>query len=236
MSDPGWVAEFQAVFNEIHDALCRFTGKQSGTPFHRVMTIYAGRTADWDREAMFLDRARQLRNVLAHDPLEAGGYAAVPTPGFLARLVEIRDDLLSAPTVGALFGKPVLALQGESSLVEVLSLIAENDFSQFPVFEGAEYLGLLTENGITRWLAHRVGDGKLSVRLDQARARDLIREQEVSDVACFVRPMLTLRELRWMFTGHHLLEAVLITEEGQPSTRLLGIATRWDLLRRASRE
>lgn len=55
------------------------------------------------------------------------------------------------------FERKVTALKPEDSLAQVLRLIKETSFSQFSVKEvDGRLRGLLTENGITRWLAHHM--------------------------------------------------------------------------------
>jgi len=58
---------------------------------------------------------------------------------------------------------PIFQKKGEvlglsDSLSTVLRVIEKRYYSQFPVYDGNNFKGLLTENGITRWLAHHVSN------------------------------------------------------------------------------
>jgi len=61
---------------------------------------------------------------------------------------------LSAPElVIPRFQRDVTRISHRDTLVHVLNLVRKNDFSQFPVYREGRFVGLITENGITRWMA-----------------------------------------------------------------------------------
>jgi predicted transcriptional regulator len=130
------------------------------------------------------------------------------------------------------FKRTVTTKQKADTLADVLRSIREHDYSQYPVYDEKTYVGLLTENGITRWLAEHVATQLELVDLSEVSIGTVLRQEEARRMNCqFAGRNSTVAEIRSKFAEHELLEAVLITEKGRPAEKLLGIATRWDLLR-----
>jgi hypothetical protein len=98
------------------------------------------------------------------------------------------------------------------------------------VYSNNRFKGLLTENGITRWLAKHVERADSLVDVNDVFVSELLREEEQRDNCSFVSRDLETEILRIMFRDLEILEAVLITENGQRTEIPLGIATRWDML------
>lgn len=98
------------------------------------------------------------------------------------------------------------------------------------MFERRTFRGLLTENGITRWLAHHLADGVAMFDLKRVRVLELLAEQETTHNVAFVGARTPTNDVRKLFSESDLLEAVLVTRRGSQSRELLGIATRWDIV------
>ena len=72
----------------------------------------------------------------------------------------------------------VESVRSEDSLAQVLRRIAERDYSQFPVYSGTTFQGLLTENGITRWLARHVVSKLSLIELEDITVKQVFPEEE----------------------------------------------------------
>ena len=90
---------------------------------------------------------------------------------------------------------------------------------------------LLTENSITRWLAHHASSGVSHIDLTHVPVKEALKEEEKRPNCKFVPRNMPADEIKTLFAEHEMLEAVLITENGNRSEKLLGIATRWDIIR-----
>jgi predicted transcriptional regulator len=88
----------------------------------------------------------------------------------------------------------------------------------------------LTENGITRWLAHYVSKEMSMVELNDVPVRQVLPEEEKRPNCLFVARDKTVDEAKALFATKELLEAVLITQSGNRTEKLIGIITRWDVL------
>jgi predicted transcriptional regulator len=173
-----------------------------------------------------------LRNVIVHSKVRPNQHLATPSPWVVERIERIRDELTSPGLAIPTFQRDVQTVRTTDTLLHVLTLIRQCDYSQFPVYEDGRFRGLLTENGITRWLAHHVVEARQP--LDQATTvavKGVLGEEEHHKNHQFVRRSMPVDELLATFARQPLVEALLITETGKRTEKLLGLATRWDILR-----
>jgi len=105
------------------------------------------------------------------------------------------------------FQRGVETISIHDTLSRALKIIEARDYSQFPVYEGRRFRGLLTENGVTRWLARHVSQSVSSVMLGDIPVSQVLQNEE-----------------------ERKNQAVLVTASGDETESLLGIATRWDIL------
>ncbi len=223
------VERFETTLNAIHKVLRALIGADGHVPFLESVTRYASARPYWTESAEFLRQIAKLRNFIVHERTRPYGYLAVPVPVVITRLGQIYAELTEPRRAIPVFQRSVVTVGSETRLTEVLHLIATHDFSQFPVYENRVFRGLLTENGITRWVAHHALGGKAIVRLEGVLACELLGDEETRSNVAFVKAITPVADVRLMFSQQGLLEAALFTEAGSESSALLGIATRWDI-------
>ena len=98
------------------------------------------------------------------------------------------------------------------------------------MYEEKRFRGLLTENGVTRWLAHHVATALSLVELDDVPVGQVLQNEEERRNYHFVPRDMRVDDVSALFARQTLLEAALITASGKETEKLLGIATRWDIL------
>jgi predicted transcriptional regulator len=176
----------------------------------------------------------QIRNPLVHGPTRPGEYPLVPSARLVREVEALRNRLTRPDQAIPAFERPVETLAPAESLAEVLKLIRKRNYSQFPVYDdGLTFRGLLTENGITRWLARHVATELSLIDLEEVSVKTVLREEEQPQYNCaFVTRGESVERIRQLFAERDMLEAVLISPNGKRNEKLLGIATRWDLLNR----
>ena len=118
-----------------------------------------------------LEQVADVRNLLAHGKTEAYEYPVVPTRRLAQQLHGCVDALLHPERVADRFLREVRTVSRNDSLAGVLALVNEYKYSQFPVYDDGRCQGLLTENGITRWLAASTGSVPLGYATDAVRKR-----------------------------------------------------------------
>lgn len=222
-------SRFLLAFNVIDEHLRQETRLQErDVSFKRVLDEYATKHRGWSFERD-LRRCVGLRNVLVHDQFRPGQPPAIPTAKSLELIERIRDALLKPRKVLPDFQRPVVTAAPLEKIDKLLGRIRDADYSQFPVVAGTEFLGLVTENGITRWLAQRMTKDSMLELADHAVC-EVLECEEARDNFVFVQRSTLIEDLIEAFRDQPGLEAALITERGDRTTSFLGIATRWDIV------
>lgn len=230
---PDFASRFLSAFNAIDEHLRHETGlHERDTSFKRVLDEYTAKRRGWSY-ARELWRCIGLRNVLVHDWVRPGQPPAVPALRTTELIERIRDGLLNPQRVLPIFQRAVTSSSRSERIHQLLARIRNSDFSQFPVIENNEFVGLVTENGLTRWLARYTRTESMFELVDHS-VGEVLDCEEVRDNFRFVSRSMLLEDLVEVFRQQPNLEAALITERGEHSTSFLGIATRWDIVQALS--
>jgi predicted transcriptional regulator len=221
---------FLVAFNAIEKHLRGELNEDKHIPFGRLVRQYERRHRVWP-DADQLRIFAELRNLIIHEKDKPYEYISIPTEMTVDQIERIHDRLLRPERVVPKYQKKVTTVSFSDSLADVLERIDQHDFSQFPVYGDGEFRGLLTENGITRWLAHHRDTQDTLLELKDTPVQDVLGEQEHPHNYQFVRKDMLLDDLKCLFAERPLLEAALITADGSAEQKLLGIATRGDILK-----
>jgi predicted transcriptional regulator len=234
------IEQFNTLFNRVEGYLRTVLHEPDETGFGRLLALYLqGGPACPDMRGK-LQRAQKLRNVLVHQRGRRYQYVAIPTKETIRQVRDCYLSLIGDTRARDKFASPVVEVTSSDTLADVLAKISENDFSQFPVYDGNDFRGLLTENGIVRWIAHHILQGRDTVDfgtvsvervlVERVFVRELLEEEEErAENVRFEEDTATVDDVRRLFAENNLLEAVLITENGRPDEKLLAIATRSDV-------
>jgi predicted transcriptional regulator len=224
------VQSFLARFNRIDAQLRRKLGlsRREGS-FNAVIGRFV-REQPNIVDADLLQTLAAIRNALVHESLSQSDFCVIPTRTIIQQLDTLLDQLVAPLRVIPIFRQKVETVTPEHTLLNVLQLIERRDYSQFPVYQKYQFVGLLTENGITRWLAAGTNRNSLP-DFGAIRVSDLLKREESIDTCAFVAAAEEVRTVRAMFANQPLLEAVLVTDNGHSPLPLKGIITRWDMLR-----
>jgi predicted transcriptional regulator len=220
---------FEADFNAIQHFLHVALGIEEHETFTQLVLNYAKNHAGWG-DAEFLRRIAKIRNVIVHDKTEPFHYPVVPTPSINEQLRKCKERLINPARALPTFQRTVETISINDTLTKVLKTINHRDYSQFPVYEDKRFLGMLTENGVTRWLARHVVRTLSLVELDEIFVSHVLQSEEARKNHQFVPGDMRVDEVSALFAKQALLEAVLVTASGKQTEDLLGMATRWDIL------
>jgi predicted transcriptional regulator len=221
---------FQTNYNAVDRFLRSQLQATNQTSFTALVNEYSRKHPGW-RDSELLRLIAEVRNAIVHGRTEPYRYVAIPTPNLARELEVCRDRLIRPELAIPKFQRAVERVAVEDTLARVLRLVHTRDYSQFPVYDNERFRGLLTENGITRWLARNISDSLSLVELDDISVRQILRDQEKFKTWKFVSRGERVDDLVGHFATIPMLEAALITASGKESEKLLGIATRWDILR-----
>lgn len=224
------IQRFEADYNAVDQFLRKALGYDKQVPFTNLVNEYAHKHAGW-RDANLLKTIAEVRNAIVHGKIEPYRYVAVPTPASARDLRACRDHLTKPARAIPTFQRKVETVTVHDDLARVLKIIKERDYSQFPVYEAERFRGLLTENGITRWLAYHVATELSLIELGDVRVKHVLQNEEKRKNYHFVARDMRVDDVSELFVSNELLEAVLVTARGKDSEALLGIVTRWDIIR-----
>jgi CBS domain-containing protein len=222
------IERFITAFNSIEGCLREFFNADKSVTISKLLRDYSTRYPRW-KDGDQLLRLAEIRNFLVHDRKEMYQYLSIPTVDAVNSIEKIRDSLLAPELVLPRFQRDVITVQYEEPLVNVLKMIEENSFSQFPVYQNQEFVGLLTENGITRWLANHVSRVLTLVDFSDEKAGSVLAEEEKRRNCEFIPRDCTVLEAESKFAANGLLEALFISQNGKSRQSMIGIITRWDV-------
>lgn len=221
------IEQFEIDYNDIDRFLKSALNLPKENAFSAAVRSYARSNPRWVHVDLLLDVA-ELRNLLIHGKT-ARGFPAVPTPALAQELHACREALLNPERVIPRFQRAVKTVAPNDSLATVLHLVQAYNYSQFPVYDDKKFRGLLTENGITRWLAAHLSTDLTLVEFEDAKVSAALRQEEEPKNCAFIGRKASVDELRALFYRDVDLEAVLITDTGKRSETPLGIASRSEI-------
>jgi CBS domain-containing protein len=234
---------FLAAYNLIEQSLRRKWGDPGGKEgFRRLVDVLSER--DWTVRKFKEDLVEfgELRNAIVHDRISPTYLIAAPLAETVERIEQIAAAVERPPLVFPQFKRDVVCFGPEDRLESVLRAVAATGYTQFPVYDGPVYQGLLTDGGIARWLASRVTRGTGSggetsglSALGETQVSEVLTREKNPDRARFIPRSATVYEAEHVFawsgkSDKWRVAALLITENGVAEEKLLGIVTPSDIL------
>lgn len=169
----------------------------------------------------------QLRNAIVHNKIEKDFIIAEPNQWAVDRILEIEEKLMHPKTVQSYIGGKVKVFEATIPLKEILHIIVEKEYSQFPIYQNGKFRGLITTRGLGMWFAKHF-DVAVTM-LDVYTALDILDADTKRDAVRFLKPSDYEFKAISLFKDNPRLEAILITEDGRGNSKLLGIISPKDL-------
>lgn len=169
----------------------------------------------------------QLRNAIIHERISTNFVIAEPNEWTIQRIQKIESRLIDPQKVYPLFKKKVTTFCYQDSLQELLRVINERGYSQFPIYDGHEFKGLVTVHGLGLWLASQVAGDQITI--SRKKIEDILRSDRRRKNYQFVHQNQFVFQVEKIFSENPTLEAVMITENGDENEKLLGIIRPRDL-------
>jgi predicted transcriptional regulator len=223
------IQQFITAYNRVHKALCRELKHEGHLEFSKAVRRYGDLHRSF-RYIADLQLIGDLRNVMVHEQLRPNEYLAYPSHTTMATLQKVLDELENPEYLIPRFQRKVEVVSPEDPLSEVLPRVLKGNYSQFPVYDGDTFKGLLTENGIVRYLAHHRTSIDSMIELADVSVSSLLKQDENRRNCAFAPRTERLDAMLDRFAQSPILEAVLITASGKKDEKPLGIATQWDAL------
>jgi predicted transcriptional regulator len=202
-------------------------------PFGELISKFNDRFPTRAKDVSFLRTCAKLRNLLIHDQKTPYLYPAIPSAWMVERFDAITHSMQNPRRVLPIFKCDVYKLQLNQKLISVLDTIRDKGYSQFPVYEGIEFRGLLTENGITRWLAEYVRKESI-FDFDDILVEHAFRNEENRVDYDFIDGETLIDDVFTKFAENPYLEATLISTNACRTDEPIGIITRWNIFQEQS--
>ena len=163
----------------------------------------------------------QLRNAIVHEQIDENFIIAEPNEWIIGRIKKIEAELSQPELVLPRFAKNVTGFEQNLPIVELLKIVANKRYSQFPLYDKGKFQGLITLRNLGYWFAKESQNGE--IRLQARTAKELILQEEKQENYAFVAATTRVSKIETMFHGNPRLDAVFITKDGDPNGNLLGI-------------
>jgi len=225
MNNKDGVDKFIAIYNEIDHYLRNLLHQQEWVGFKELVITASkfNRIVRKYREDLL--QIADLRNVLVHS--FTGKVIAEPTEYMLNLAEQVKQFIISPPGVTSRFQKTVLTVQSNEKIKSIIKKMKENNFSKLPVYNGKQFVGLLTAETIVRWFA------SFPTGIDETGAKDVILHAKHKDNYTFISKNADLFQVAEIFEIYHRngkrLDAILITSSGNMDEVPLGIITMYDI-------
>mgnify|MGYP002619658966 CR=1 FL=1 len=222
--------QFLNHFNEIERWLKSTTGYQNHLSFIEMLHQCKERNAIVRRFFDDLHQFASLRNAIVHTRRNNRPIAE-PYDETVKALESIKNELLRPPLVPKT--PNVFVVRQETELEHLLVAIKNYDYSQVPVLDNEnKVIEVINTNTIARWLSEKTVDDIISLK--ETFVKDLLPHIEHSNNYKLISRTINLYEAASIFqktssVNKHNLDAILITENGHNSERLIGILCLEDL-------
>jgi CBS domain-containing protein len=172
-----------------------------------------------------------LRNAIDHNSHRGVYPIAEPIPEIVDEIRKVRDKIKTPPdAISVLPEMDVCSVHAGEPVSVALEYVRQFDFSQLPVYESGQYVGILTTNTIARWLAQQIVDGR---EHRDAAINEVMEFREPSDCTLLVDRTLTaadaIHQLAYGGPDGGPVNALILTESKLPTDRPIRVIAVYDV-------
>ena len=172
----------------------------------------------------------RLRNAIIHGNDD---YIIAEPHKEVVEHIEMLEKLITAPpnALETVCRRDVLCIPANLSMREVIVKIAESTYSNLPVYNGNELIGVANGQKILDSLGrYLITGGDEKFFLDAVKIEDMLSKIENSNYYEIASADLTVDEALVKFHNNSKLLAIIVTKSGSTKERPLGIITGTDVL------
>ncbi|MCM3739633.1 CBS domain-containing protein [Oceanobacillus luteolus] len=222
---------FLTAFNRIEKKMKEIINNGRNLGFSKMVHMLKHRNAIIGRYSDDLLEFAELRNAIVHNKVDMTYAIAEPHGSTVSRIECIEKELLQPRLVSPQFIKEVIYLQETERLTKLLALIHEKKVTKFPVYHEQKFKGLISQRAIAFWLAGNMYRGN---KLPEDATVKEVLDYETNDNYRFIPANTSVLEavdiFKKQFGRGNRLEALLITNNGIETEKLIGIITNLDII------
>ncbi len=224
--------EFLRIYNELASHLMREVKAGNHMSFMRLVNLAARKNAQIRYLKDDLRDMAELRNAIVHHRSYPDDIIAEPNGWALKKFKKIYNQIVKPAVVYPTFRKTIHEFGIDTPLTQALEYMKKNDFRQIVVRDNNKDINLLTNEGISKWLAGRSKETELNI--STFTIMDAIAYEDEGHFMLLSRdePVTKARDAFDNSSKPIMPElcAIIITQNALPHEKALGIITPWDLL------
>jgi CBS domain-containing protein len=224
--------EFLRLYNELANHLAKKINAGHHTSFMRLVDFASRKDPQVRARKDDLRDFADLRNAIIHHRAYPDEIIAEPNVSTIRRFRRISREIMKPRLVFPTFKRKIMEFPWDIPLQNALEYMKANDFSQIVIRDRDDNLNLLTNEGVSKWLADVSLKGMINVSdfvINDALAFEdkgqfllMQREETVSKARdAFDNSTEPILPELW---------AIIITHSAKPHEKSLGIITPWDML------
>ena len=225
--------KFIALCKELESAV---KARYGGTSHGESVYVFLARRAEFKPYVKELDLIREVRNLIQHKDVEVKGKEAIYVDEVLMDALREIIGLVQHPeTVGDICTRDLMTAGLSTPVKEVIDRMLDSSFSHIPVLdEQGKLLGIFSENTIFT----RVAKEGLGALTESDCVRDFkpyldIRAHGRDSFAFIAEGVATeqaVDQYKHRDKQGRRLAMLVVTRHGDPSEKVLGVLTPYDVL------
>ncbi len=221
---------FLNAFVSIEEYLRQKTSQDGHMGFSQMIRAVGKREQNVKSLEYDLKEFAQLRNAIIHE--RAGDEVIAEPNDLVVKAIEHAAEMVTRPpTVFPLFKRNVITISPDTKLRKALKIMYSSGISKLPIVKSNKCIGVLTSSTITRWLGDCVENNQID--LDNTTAESVLKFGRKKDRYAVTGRKTDLFSAVALFEDHEhkgqRLHALLITENGKDTEKIIGIMTISDL-------
>ena len=220
---------FLNAFVRIEKQLKQLAGVTKYTRFYQLVNQVAKTNSTVRKNELELQEYADLRNAIVHQRSGEGRVIAIPVDEVVDNIEELARRICEPPKISDHFLKPVMICDPQMEIMEACRMMERLKTSKLPVYAQGGYHGLLTTERIVRWMM----ECQENRRPLKGRISDCLNTRDRKERVLFVERSADVARVQEMFESslHRgiSVSAILITENGSPHQKPIGIITVADL-------
>ena len=144
--------EFIRKYNELEEWLKKQVQNDQYITFSQMISLVGKKNRAVKSHGHFLKSMGNLRNAIVHDPKYTKRIIATPDPVVTQEFTKICNDIFSPPKALSISSRNISSYPLDTYLSRVLPKMRSNDYSQIVIQYEDGTFGLITREGIARWI------------------------------------------------------------------------------------
>ena len=224
--------KFSDLYNQLDQAFAKNLGQSDYLAFSQKIRELVHKNPVVRRYKDDLHQLGSLRNAIIHQSKNGVTIAESheETVNLLARILQ---DYQNPKRVIPTFQFEVFSVTSDTPLIDLLSEMKDKDFSQAPVMdESGKVIEVISTNTISRWLFSEYKNQLID--LTAAKVSDLMPHIETTGNYALIPRNTTVYEAAEIYLKKSKekksqLDCMIITQNGKPSEKLMGIVSIEDI-------